>query len=101
MAFHPSGDHIPQLSVISKFAEGALDPTVDVTDEVLTPSDPWGTPLVTNLHPDIEPLNTTLRTQSCNQFFIHQMIHPSNPYLSNLERRMFWGTMSEALLKSR
>ncbi|KAK4830028.1 hypothetical protein QYF61_008366 [Mycteria americana] len=27
--------------------------------------------------------------QPSNQFFIHQTVHPSNPYLSNLETRMF------------
>ncbi|KAK4818982.1 LOW QUALITY PROTEIN: hypothetical protein QYF61_022649 [Mycteria americana] len=27
--------------------------------------------------------------QPSNQFLIHQTVHPSNPYLSNLERRMF------------
>ncbi|KAK4815382.1 hypothetical protein QYF61_001370 [Mycteria americana] len=27
-----------------------------------------------------------------NQFLIHQTVHPSNPSLSNLERRMLLGT---------
>ncbi|KAK4832887.1 hypothetical protein QYF61_026437, partial [Mycteria americana] len=33
-----------------------------------------------------------------NQFLIHQTVHPSNPYLSNLERRMLWGTHEPFLL---
>ncbi|KAK4828014.1 hypothetical protein QYF61_022791, partial [Mycteria americana] len=28
-----------------------------------------------------------------NQFLIHRTVHPSNPYLSNLGRRMLWGTV--------
>ncbi|KAK4829123.1 hypothetical protein QYF61_002161 [Mycteria americana] len=32
-----------------------------------------------------------------NQFLIHQTVHPSNPYLSNLERRMLWGTVHKKL----
>ena len=34
-------------------------------------TDPWRTPLITDLHPAIEPLITTLWTQSCSQFFVH------------------------------
>ena len=58
-------------------------------------TDPWGTPLLTGLHPDTEPLITTLWLHPASQFLIHQTVHPSNPYLSNLERRMWWGTMSK------
>lgn len=36
---------------------------------------------------------------SCNQFLIHQKVHPSNPHLSNLDRRILQGTVSKALLK--
>jgi len=58
-------DCSPQLGVISKLAEGALDPTADVTDEDILKSinpsrDPRGTPLVTDLHPNTESLTTTL-----------------------------------------
>ena len=59
----------------------------------------WGTPFITDLHPDIKSLNTTLWNQSCSQFSVHWTIHPSNPYLSNLERSVLWGTMSKAILK--
>ncbi|KAK4811361.1 hypothetical protein QYF61_027590 [Mycteria americana] len=55
--------------------------------------DPGGTPLITILHLDIEPLTSTIWMQSYSQFLIHRTSHPSNTYLSNLERRMFWGTM--------
>lgn len=57
----------------------------------ISPStDPWGIPL-TDLHPDIEQLITTLWVWSCNQFLVDQTVHPPDPYLSNLERRMWWG----------
>jgi len=49
---------------------------------------PWGTPLVTNLHANIELLTTTLWVRSHNQFLVLWTTHPSNPYLFNLERRM-------------
>ena len=98
-------NHTTQFGVISKFAEGALNSIVDVIDkDVKEPSlktDPWGMPLITGLHLDIEPLMTTLCLWPFNQFFIHQVVHPSNPHPSNLEIRMWWGTMSKALLKSR
>ena len=50
---------------------------------------------------DIEAVTTTLWVRSHNQFLIHWTVHPSNPYCSNLERRMLWGTRANALLKSR
>jgi len=56
-------------------------------------TDPWGTPLVTGLHLDIEPLTATLWLRPSNQFLTHRTVHPSNPWLSNLERRMLWGTV--------
>ena len=34
-------------------------------------SDHCGMPLVTDLHPDMKPLTTTLWTRSCSQLFIH------------------------------
>ena len=52
-----------QVGIINKLAEGALDPTVYVIDkdvEVYPIQTPWGIPLVTGLHLDIEPLTTTL-----------------------------------------
>ncbi|KAK4826190.1 hypothetical protein QYF61_006134, partial [Mycteria americana] len=42
---------------------------------------------------DIEPLTTTLWMRPSNKFLIYRTVHPSNPYLSNLERRMLWGTV--------
>ena len=35
-------------------------------------ADPYGTPLVTGLHPDMEPLITALWLQSANHSLIHQ-----------------------------
>ena len=64
-------------------------------------NDPWGTPLVTSLHLDIAPLTTSLWMQPSKQFPIHWTVHPSNPPLSDLERRMLWGTVSKALQKCR
>lgn len=37
--------------------------------------------------------------QLSNHFLIHLTIHSWNPFLSNLERRMLWVTMSKALQK--
>ena len=95
-----------QLGVICKLAEGALDPTVCVSLMNILHSagpniDPRGTPIVTILHLDIDPLTATLWLRPSNRFLIHPTVHPSNPYLSNLERRMLWGTVLKALQKSR
>ena len=68
-------DHNPQLGVINKLAESGLDPTVNVIDEDMkeywSSTEPWGAPLITDLHPDTEPLTTTLWSQFCSQFFVH------------------------------
>ena len=96
-------DCITQLDVVCKLAEGAFDLTVYVIDEDVKQHwshyDRWGTPLVTSLHLDIEPLITTLWMRPSQQFLTHWTVRPSNPYLSNLERP--WGTMSKALQLSR
>jgi len=93
-----------QLGVICKLAEGTLSLTMSLM-KILNNSgpsmDPWGTALVTSIHLDIKPLTTTLWLRPSNQFLIHQTVHPSNPYLSSLERRMLWGTVSKALQMSR
>mgnify|MGYP001864314314 CR=1 FL=1 len=54
--------------------------------------DYWETPLVADLHLDIAPLTTTLWVQCHNQFLIHWTVHPPNPYVSNLKRRMLLGS---------
>jgi len=64
-------------------------------------TDPWGTPLMTSLHLDTQPLTATLWLQPSNQFFIHPIAQPSYPYLSNLEIRMWCRAMPKALHKSR
>ncbi|XP_030324194.1 zinc finger protein 462 [Calypte anna] len=48
-----------------------------------------GTPLIADLHTDIELLTTTFWMRPSSQFLSHQAVYPSNPYLYNLERRMF------------
>ncbi|GAB0197909.1 cAMP-dependent protein kinase inhibitor alpha [Grus japonensis] len=57
-------DHTTQLGVVGKLAEGALNPTVHDADKDVkqcrSQYRPRGTPLVTVLHLDTEPLTTTL-----------------------------------------
>lgn len=64
-------------------------------------TNPWGTPLITHLHPGVEPLTTTLWVWSHNQFLILWTVHLSNPCISNSERKMLWGNMSKTLPKTR
>ena len=94
-----------QLGVIVKLAEGALKPVIDVIDEDVeehwSQDRPLGASLITGLHLDIESLTTPLCLQPSNQFFIHRMVHPSNPCLSSVGIRMWWGILSKALYKSR
>ena len=68
--------------------------------KITSPSpDSWGTLLITDLHLDMETLTTTLWVQSCNQFLVHWIVHPSSSRLSNVERKMLWGITSKALMK--
>ena len=93
---------ITQLGVTCKLAEAALHLAKSLMKKLNStgPStDPWGTPLVTGVHLDIELLTTTLCQRLSNQFLSHRTDHPSNPYLSNLERRTLSGTVSKALLQ--
>jgi len=57
-------DHTTELDVTCRLAEGALNPAVCVFDEDIkqywSQYRPVGTPLVTDLHPDIEPLTTVV-----------------------------------------
>jgi len=61
----------------------------------------WRIPLVTVLHLDMESLAPTPRLRPSNQFIIHWIVQPSNPYFSNLEIRMCCRTMLKALHKYR
>ena len=85
-----------QLSVISKLAKGALNPIIYVSDKDVkayqTQMDSWG-PLFPSLHQHIAPFTTALWLQPPNQLIIHQIVQPLNPYLSNLELRIWYGTM--------
>ena len=107
MASHPSGVlTVSQnlLSSVNLLRVHSIPPLMSLMKiyKFASPStDPWGTPLTTDLHPDTEQLTTTLWMWFCNQLLVHPIIHPSNPYLSNLERRILWETWSKALLKSR
>lgn len=70
-------------------AEGALNPTIQVTDKDVK-EHPYQerslrTPLITALHLDLEPLTTTLWPRPSSQFLIYHIVHPLYPHLSNLE----------------
>jgi len=69
---------------------------------VNTSSDEASTAALRNLFQlDTELLTATLWMQPSSQFLSHQIIHPSNPHLSNIKTRMWHGTMSEASQRSR
>ena len=107
MISHPSGMSTAPLSLVSSanlLSVHLISLSVSlmkIFNSTCPSTDPWGTPLVTNLHLDIKPLTTTLWMQLSNQFLIHLTVHPSNPYLSNLERRVLWVTLLKGLQKSR
>ena len=77
MASHPSGVSTTPHSLVSsahllRVHSTPLSMSSTKTLKRIGPStDPWGTPLVTDLHPDMEPLISTLWIQSCRQCFIH------------------------------
>jgi len=62
---------------------------------------PWRTPRVSGHHPNIEPLTTNLWLWLSNKFQIHQIVYTSNTYIFNLVIRMWCGTISKDLHKSR
>lgn len=53
--------------------------------------DSWGTPYVSDLYLNIKPL-ATLWLWPSNQFFIHWIVWPANPYFSNFEIRVWCTT---------
>ena len=91
---------ITQLGVISKLAECALDPSslslIKMLKSTRPKVDPWGTSLCYWPPPGHRTIDHHWLWHS-NQFLIHQIVCPFNPYLPNLEIRMWWGTMPEAL----
>ena len=94
-----------QLGVISKLLRvHSIPPSVSLIEMLKSSGprmDPWGTPLITGLHLDMEPLTTALWLRPSNQFFTHQKVQTSNLYLSNLEIWMWCGTTPKALHKYR
>ena len=64
-------------------------------------ADPLGTPLVTSLHLDMVPFNTSFCVRPSNQFLTYWIVRLSSPYLSNVVIRMWWGTTSKVLPKTR
>jgi len=65
-------NHTTQLGVISKLAEVPSSMSlIKMLESTGSKTDPWGTPLVSDLHLDIEPLTTTLWLQPSNLFLIH------------------------------
>ena len=75
-----------QLGVISKLLRvHSIPPSVSLIEMLKSSGprmDPWGTPLITGLHLDMEPLTTALWLRPSNQFLIQHIVQPSNPSLS-------------------
>lgn len=60
----------------------------------------WGTPLVTGHQPVVAPFTTTLQTLSFSQFITQRGMNLFSSQLDKLSRRMLWGTIPRAWLKS-
>ena len=63
--------------------------------------EPWGTSLVIGCQPDIASFSTTFWALPFSQLFTQCTTNPIIPQFDNLSRRILWGTVSKALLKSR
>jgi len=63
-------------------------------------TEPWGTSLVTGHQLDLTLFTTTLCAWPFIQFFIQRRVHPPRPWAAGFSRRILWGTVSKALLKS-
>lgn len=95
VSFHPTYVLTALCSLVSSthFLMLRSISTVHVINEDIKKTcsytEPWGAPLVTDFHLDLE-------------FFIQNTVKSTlNPYISNLERRILWRTTSKALLKFR
>lgn len=67
----PFLNSITQLSVIFNLAEGALDPFVllmKIFNNTGPSMDPWGTPLITDVHQGSKPFTSILWMGLSNQF---------------------------------
>lgn len=62
--------------------------------------EPWGTLLVTGHQPGVDLFPATLATLQLSQFITHCGMSLCVSHLDHLSRRMLWGTVSKALLKS-
>jgi len=97
-------DRTTQISIICKLAEGALSPTVCVIAGDIQQSWSQYRPLKgTTFHPSLSGHSAIdyYCLDVTNQYLILQTVQPSNLYLSNLWRRMLWGSTSKALQKSK
>lgn len=63
-------------------------PLIMSPTNILNNIDPWGAPLTTDLHLDIELLTTILCVWQISWFFIHPDVNPSHPCPSSFESRM-------------
>jgi len=98
MASHPSGMLPARSSLVStNFLKVHLIALLQMLKSTGPGTDPWGIPLLTDLHPAIDPpLYDLLTSFSCIQQFL------SNPFLSSSEKDVMGGlTMSKALVKYR
>src|SRR6266568_3619853 len=64
-------------------------------------TDPWGTPLVTDLHPENEPFIHTLCLLPFSHSSIHPLTLPEIPCAFIFLSSRSWGTLSKAFTKSR
>lgn len=85
----PSLQHL-SACVPSKCAQGALHPRslslTEGSDSISPQTDPWGAPLTTGFHLDIELLTTALGEWPSSQFLIHQL--PTSPDCHDFSNRM-------------
>jgi len=77
-----------------------LNPLPTLLIKILNSTSP-NMPLITGLHFDTAPLSATLWMWPSSQFLIHQTVHPSDPHVSDSERRIWGGTVSKALHRKR
>jgi len=73
MTFHPSGMLTSPNNLVSsaELLRVHSIPLPKSLIKILKSTDLWGTPLVTDLHPDMESLTNAFWAQSHNQFLVH------------------------------
>lgn len=91
---------LPPQFPVSRLATGAFNYNIQISGKNIEQDGPWNWAL-TGHQSDVVSFGTTLWALPFRQYFTEHTMNLPIPQLDNLSRRMLWGIVSKALLKSR